>query len=210
VTDGERGGLSSRAPGSRASQPAWPSGRVPGRVPKLTACLSPRRLREVSQEPYGRSSRGGRSRPNRSRGENNGHDLPADRRAHHPGRPRCWRGWRSCGTPNASAVITGVTVLGPPAQFLAHRYPRHASSRDHAGTGEVVIFTSSMPSISDTWPVSRGPGVDRREGTSPPPNDGVRRSRAPGKPGSRAAAKTKSASLTQRAIRTGPPPVPLL
>ena len=56
VTDGERVGLSSRAPGSRASQPAWSSGRVPVRVPKLTACLSPRRLREVSQEPYGRSS----------------------------------------------------------------------------------------------------------------------------------------------------------
>ena len=90
-----------------------------------------------------------------SRGENNGHDLPAHRRVNHLGRTRFRRGWRSCGAPNA-ASISGVTVPGSIAHFGARLYPSRAPSRDHAGTGDVVAFTSSAPSISETLWATRG------------------------------------------------------
>jgi hypothetical protein len=75
---------------------------------KLTPCQSSRWLRQDDQGLYGRSSWGGRSRLKRSRGENHGHDLLAHRGAHYRRRPRCRRGWRSCGALNASAAISGV------------------------------------------------------------------------------------------------------
>jgi hypothetical protein len=91
-----------------------------------------------------------------SRGENNGHDLPAHRRANHLGRTRFRRGWRSCGAPNAAASTSGVIQPGSIAHFWARLYLRRAPSRDHAGTGDVVAFTSSAPSISDTLRATRG------------------------------------------------------